>query len=438
MLVLPDTPQYANMNRGVWVFRIANGIPYYSNGVRWVANTGGLGPQTISDSLTAFQSRVVTSYNGFRGPVKGVDSIWFTNLGTVINWRYNGTNYNQLITGTGSVPDSNLFATVNYVNSNFATISALNSKLNISDTANKWVGSLFKSGDTLKYRIGSTIYTVGTFAGGGASLPSQSGNAGRYLTTNGTVASWGVITTTEVSEGSNLYFTNSRSRSAISLTTTGTGGAATYNSGTGVLNIPQYSGGTDSGAYRTSTKLSDSSFTINRANGTKDTFEIVVDGAGAGDDFYNSITVLNKQTIRFSKPNTTFTDVVFANDTTALASFTAGSRDASDTASFSTGSIYGAFYNGGVDTLVITSIVIGLRGTSPNITATVYYNDSLDVTAGATELIPGGTAATNTTTGTTQNPTNNKIPPNNWVWVTTPAVTTKPTFFNLTLIGYKK
>ena len=36
---------------------------------------------------------------------------------------------------------------------------------------------------------------------------------------------------------------NSAARNAISLTTTGTSGAATYNSGTGVLNVPNYSGG---------------------------------------------------------------------------------------------------------------------------------------------------------------------------------------------------
>ncbi len=43
--------------------------------------------------------------------------------------------------------------------------------------------------------------------------------------------------TTQISEGSNLYFTNARSRTAISLTTTGSG-AASYNNSTGVLNVP--------------------------------------------------------------------------------------------------------------------------------------------------------------------------------------------------------
>jgi hypothetical protein len=48
-------------------------------------------------------------------------------------------------------------------------------------------------------------------------------------------------TTTNIAEGTNLYYLDSRARAAISLTTVGSSGAATYNSTTGVLNIPNYS-----------------------------------------------------------------------------------------------------------------------------------------------------------------------------------------------------
>ena len=89
--------------------------------------------------------------------------------------------------------------------------------------------------------------------------------------TGAVVATSGDYTTTQVTEGTNLYFTDARARAAlsagtgisynngtgvitstitqytdalaraaISLTTTGTSGAATYNSTTGVFNIPQY------------------------------------------------------------------------------------------------------------------------------------------------------------------------------------------------------
>jgi predicted heme/steroid binding protein len=58
--------------------------------------------------------------------------------------------------------------------------------------------------------------------------------------TGAVVAQSGDYSTSLVTEGSNLYYTDARARAAISLTTTGTSGAATYNNGTGVLNIPQY------------------------------------------------------------------------------------------------------------------------------------------------------------------------------------------------------
>lgn len=54
--------------------------------------------------------------------------------------------------------------------------------------------------------------------------------------------SWQNLTTGVVTEGANLYYTDGRARGAISLTTNGTSGAATYSSSTGVLNIPQYGG----------------------------------------------------------------------------------------------------------------------------------------------------------------------------------------------------
>jgi predicted heme/steroid binding protein len=48
------------------------------------------------------------------------------------------------------------------------------------------------------------------------------------------------LTTTDIPEGSKLYYTDARARLALSLTTSGNSGAATYNNSTGVFNIPQY------------------------------------------------------------------------------------------------------------------------------------------------------------------------------------------------------
>lgn len=131
-------------------------------------------------------------------------------------------------------------------------------------------------------------------------------------------------------------------------------------------------------------------------------------------------------------------DFTFQQDTISLASFGAGGGQSGDTTSFSTSTIYGSFYNDGSDTLVITSIRAVLQGSSPSLVPTVYYNDSINVTAGATKLVNSPSALTNTAVGVSSTPDNKKIPPGVWVWVKTETVTTKPTYFSLTLIGYKK
>jgi hypothetical protein len=126
-------------------------------------------------------------------------------------------------------------------------------------------------------------------------------------------------------------------------------------------------------------------------------------------------------------------------DTVPLAVFGAGSGAAGDTAAFSTSAVYGSFYNAGSDTLIITQMRAGVLGTSPSITTEVYWNDSLNITTGATILVSGGTSVTGTIGATNVTSfTNNKIPPNVWVFVRTSVVATKPTYFTLTLLGYKK
>jgi uncharacterized protein YaiE (UPF0345 family) len=58
--------------------------------------------------------------------------------------------------------------------------------------------------------------------------------------TGAVTSTTGDYTTAQVTESGNLYYTDARARAAISITTTGTSGAATYSSTTGSLNIPQY------------------------------------------------------------------------------------------------------------------------------------------------------------------------------------------------------
>ena len=64
--------------------------------------------------------------------------------------------------------------------------------------------------------------------------------------TGAVVAREGDYNTDQITEGQAQYFSNSKARKAINLTTFNTSGPATYDSFTGILNIPQYGSGTSS------------------------------------------------------------------------------------------------------------------------------------------------------------------------------------------------
>ena len=76
-----------------------------------------------------------------------------------------------------------------------------------------------------------------TLAGLGGEPIITAGTTGQYWRGD---KSWQTLNTTAVSEGTNLYYTDARTRLALSITTTGNSGAATYNNTTGAFNIPQY------------------------------------------------------------------------------------------------------------------------------------------------------------------------------------------------------
>lgn len=82
--------------------------------------------------------------------------------------------------------------------------------------------------------------------------------------------------TTNLAEGTNLYFTNARARSAISLTTTGTSGAASYNSSTGVLNIPNYAVTAASSFNNTPSRTIGTSFQISTTRNARVSYTVQV------------------------------------------------------------------------------------------------------------------------------------------------------------------
>jgi hypothetical protein len=84
---------------------------------------------------------------------------------------------------------------------------------------------------------GVSSWDVGDWIIFSGSVWQKIDNTDSVISVNGQVGSV-VLTTSNITEGTNLYYTDARARAAITLTTTGTSGAATYSSG--VLNVPNY------------------------------------------------------------------------------------------------------------------------------------------------------------------------------------------------------
>ena len=87
---------------------------------------------------------------------------------------------------------------------------------------------------------GITDWHVGDWAIFHGGTWQQVDNTDAVVSVNGYTGAVSLVSS-DIAEGlTNLYFTNTRARQSLSLTTTGTSGAATYDDATGVFNIPQY------------------------------------------------------------------------------------------------------------------------------------------------------------------------------------------------------
>jgi hypothetical protein len=90
------------------------------------------------------------------------------------------------------------------------------------------------------YGTTTSVPTIAVDGKGRITSASNTNIAFPVTTVNGASGTV-VLTTSNIAEGSNQYFTTGRAQGAISLTTSGTSGAATYSGG--VFNIPTYIGG---------------------------------------------------------------------------------------------------------------------------------------------------------------------------------------------------
>lgn len=126
-------------------------------------------------------------------------------------------------------------------------------------------------------------------------------------------------------------------------------------------------------------------------------------------------------------------------DTVTITTWSVGIGAAGDTANFRTfathGYTYGAFFWDGSDTLVVTKL-IGWVNSGGSVAIQVSW-DANNEDATPTNLNTSAPTITSSTTGNSDTAFDNaEIPPQRWVWLTTPTVTTQPTKLRVTLIGY--
>jgi len=239
----------------------------FNSNVVWIDSTNGLNRFRVvkfdSIKVKAYQTRWITDSlnNRFSSYAPSITSMMITAALGFTPLNANGTS-GQYIKGDGSFAT---FPTIPsaQVNSDWNSGSGVSQILNkptIPTNTNQLTngsgfitqtqgdGRYIKMTDTFPGMIMTTTQANST----GAALQSDINTKApmsRTLTINGTTQdltgnrTWS-LTTSSVPEGSNQYYTDTRARASVSLTTTGTSGTATYNNSTGVLNIPNYSSST--------------------------------------------------------------------------------------------------------------------------------------------------------------------------------------------------
>lgn len=263
--------------------------------------------------------------------------------------------------------------------------------------------------------VGSTLNIPNyTLSGLGGEPAITAGTTSQYWRGDKT---WQTLNTTAVTEGTNLYFTNTRARDAISLTTNNSSGAATYSGG--VLNIPNYTlsglGGISLTSLSASAPLSynngTGAFSITQANGSTNGFLSSTDWT----------TFNNKQNaLGFTPANSTTTisttsplsggGDLSANRTLSLASAYGDTQNPYGTklantvlAGPTTGSVAAPTFRSLVAADIPPSITSNTTGTASNVTGTVSpANGGTGLTTfGGANRVPYSTSTTGLTFDTT-------------------------------------
>jgi hypothetical protein len=179
------------------------------------ATASGPGSASVTLSTSAVTGKVLTGLNVTGGTVLATDSILtaFGKLQNQVNGLAGGVTYQGAWDASTNSPS--LTSSVGTKGYYYVVSVAGSTNLN-----------------------GITDWKLGDWAIFNGTAWEKVDNTDAVVSVNGFTGAVS-LTTTNIAEGTNLYYTDTRARAAISLTTTGTSGAATYSAG--VLNIPQYS-----------------------------------------------------------------------------------------------------------------------------------------------------------------------------------------------------
>jgi hypothetical protein len=225
-----NVPTASAVNRGAlsaadWAtFNSKQPAGNYITSLTGEATATGPGAAAVTLDNTAVIGKVLTGLNVTGGTVVSTDNI-LTAFGKVQN-QINGLIGGSIFQGTWNASTNTPTLTSGVGTNGYYYIVSVAGTTNLD---------------------GITDWQIGDWAIFAGTSWEKVDNTDAVSSVNGYTGTVSLVTG-DVLEGagtlpgrpSQLYFTDARSRAAISLTTTGTGGASTYNSTTGVFNIPNY------------------------------------------------------------------------------------------------------------------------------------------------------------------------------------------------------
>ena len=204
--------------------------------------------------------------------------------------------------------------------------------------------------------------------------------------------------TTDLSEGTNQYFTNTRARGAVSVTDSGGDGSLAYNSSTGVIT---YTGPSASEARAHFSVASGSGLSYNSGTGEFGTSSI------PNSQLANSALTIGGTSVSLGATQGTFTGLTSLTSTTLIGTtLVSGAVDAANAISIASGNITfegssadanetiltAANATGGDKTLTLPNETGTILSTASSIANSNLANSSL--TVGSTSISLGGTATT--------------------------------------------